>query len=134
MKSKHVIVMALAGATALFGVIAVSKAGLKVDSEVSVNTTSRFLSGALGSGRNSADSTQYMTIGMDDDSIYCYAKNAAGTAGSCSATAANTEYAEMREVIGSANGDSYVTCQYNSSGVCTHIGVYQSSRYAPKGL
>jgi hypothetical protein len=132
MSYKHGIVMVVAAAAALLGAVTVTKAGMKVEEVVSINTATRQIKGALGSVRNTADSRQYMGVSMEATRVGCSARDANGTYATCSAESGDANYSALRQVVASASNDSWIACSYNSSGVCTSINVINTSYYAPK--
>lgn len=110
---------------------ATALAGLKINSTVTVNTTSRYATGALGSARNSADSVQYIGCSVTDSAgsafVSCSARNSAGRFASCTSSDVGKVSAAS-----SINSDSYIYFRYDSSGVCTYLSVSTFSYYPTK--
>ena len=99
-------------------------AGAKVTSPVQVSDYS--MSGSLGTTRNSADGTQFLSCHSDGNVGFCQAKTKAGIYKTCT-----TNDPRLQSVILSINGDSYVSIKHNS-GICTNITLYHGSQYEPK--
>lgn len=122
--------------TAMFAVgLAVTSAsalaGFKTNANVTVDTSNRFASGALGSARSSGDSVQYIGCSVTDAVgqayVTCTARNSAGTVASCS----STDYGKVT-VASAINSDSFVFFRYDTSGVCTYLSVSTYSHYPTK--
>jgi hypothetical protein len=98
---------------------------------VSIDDIARTASGTISSTRNTPDNAQQFVCWLDGTTSgvtgNCHARNVAGLIRACSTTNAN-----LIQVIGSANGDSYVTFAWNASNVCTAITVGQNSASPPK--
>jgi hypothetical protein len=115
----------------LLSAITAATAGYKSAYNVSVDTTYRHAYGSLGKARNSADSVQY--IGCSSVShvgyVYatCWARDAAGTYGSCL-----TEDADLIQATRSLPSDGYLSINWDASSNCTQIIVYNASYYEPK--
>ncbi len=110
------------------------RAGEKSTFAVTVDTTNREFGGAMGSARNSSNSTERLYCSINSSStgsVYgtCHARNAAGTSVSCTTT--NSTLLDTIRAIGS---DSYLSIIYDTSGACSAIRLYQGSMYAPKAL
>lgn len=107
-------------------------AGLKQTWSVGVDTSYREAYGQFGSARNSADSTQYISCAVANyptgsNIVFCNARNAAGTSGSCSSTAA-----ELVNAARSITADSYLYFTWDATNTCNYIYVANGSHYAPK--
>jgi len=107
-------------------------AGYRASSPVGVSTTSRFATGALGSARNSADSTQYIGCSLYSTSTsevraYCYAVDSAGTAGNCV-----TSDPHLVQIAAAVNGESYIMFQWDAAGNCIAIQRSELSFFPPK--
>ena len=102
-------------------------AGLKSNSTVFINTTTRIANGNLGAARNTADAVQYIgcyTNALTGSvSMVCYARDAAGVTVSCNSTSAN-----LLNVVHGLNGDSHLWFSWNTSGACTEVDVYNVSQ------
>ena len=86
--------------------------------------------GVLSAVRNSADTHEYINCTIrSSQSATCLAHDAARQTRAC-----NTTVAEMRRVIGTIRGDSYVAFTVNAEGVCTSVSVTTGSREEPKRL
>ncbi|AKJ08085.1 hypothetical protein ATI61_107519 [Archangium gephyra] len=105
-------------------------AGSKWPYPVYINTAFRSAAGAVGSVRNSADGTQYISCRLytsgTGNAVSCYANDAAGTFVSCTATAAN--YVTVMSAITSA---SHIQFSYDANGNCTELQVSTSSEWEP---
>jgi len=118
----------------LLALPAIATAGEKQDAQVTVNTTSKYARGSLGSARNSNDQTQqiacYLSSYNNSNSNVglCYAVDASGAVGSCSFY----ENAKFADIIRSMTSDSHVTFNWDDSYRCTRITVLSSSVYEPK--
>lgn len=118
------------GLTALAGLLLVtaSHAGKKTTQAVTVDTAQRYASGSLASARATADTTQYIgCLILSSGTTSCQARNAAGTAASCSTTDAG-----FRAAAQSINGDSRLIFYWDGSGNCTSLAVENYSLWAPK--
>jgi len=107
-------------------------AGVKFSGNVYIDAVSRYAYGSLGTARNSADGYSWVTCGVQSGttgSMYasCYAVNASGVSASCGTTNAN-----LVAVVATLEGDSSISFQWDSSGLCTYISVGQSSAAEPK--
>lgn len=107
-------------------------AGLKTNIPVTVNTTSRFAAGAIGSARNSADAVQNIGCSLSATPtsaarVFCFARNAANVYGSCSSSDPKLVAAAQ-----SINPDSYVYFAWDTTGACTFLSLYEVSYYPPK--
>lgn len=108
-------------------------AGTRYGSVVIVDTTLRYAYGAMGSARSSLDANQYLgcqvyvPTGATAARVTCFARNAAGTPGSCTSTNPAAVAAAQ-----SINPDSYVWFQWDTSGNCTYLNVRACSYDAPK--
>jgi len=105
-------------------------AGVRWTSEVAISTTARWAQGAMGSARNSTDSTQYIACSNTNDYVYCSARNEAGTYVHCDAYSAALA-GTLRGVDSSAFLIFYWTGAA-TSGTCSSITVEHGSGYAPK--
>lgn len=123
--------------TALFAIglaatSATALAGLKINTTVTVNTVSRFASGALASARNSADAVQYIGCSVTDSAgaafVTCSARSSAGAFAACTSSDVGKVSAAS-----SINSDSYVFFRYDSTGACTYLSVSTFSYYPTKG-
>lgn len=126
--SKTAIGVGLAAALAS----AVAFAGFRVNWEVGVDTVSRNAWGSLGSARNSADGVQYIGCSVavftyGTPSVYCSARNAAGTSVAC----ASTDAAIVAQAQ-SIKGDSYLFFVWDEAGYCNYLYVDNVSHVAPK--
>ncbi len=93
------------------------------DTGVRVNVT-----GALGSVRNSSDSTQNLYCFVNDTLGYCLAEDSAGNTAECS----TTDPGHIRQLQG-MNGDSYIYFSYpTGSPYCDNINLLKGSMFEPK--
>jgi hypothetical protein len=105
--------------------------GAKLTYNVSISTSSQTASGAIGTVRNSADTSQY---------IGCYTgTNTSGSWGYCAAHNTGTTYASCQTTNGamintmrSLTDGSYVWFAWDDSGECTQIQAHHYSFYEPK--
>jgi|HubBroStandDraft_1064217.scaffolds.fasta_scaffold559045_1 hypothetical protein len=107
-------------------------AGYKANYPVSISTSSRTMSGALGSIRNTSDTVQVFQCATYQGTggspwAYCSATDASGNNASCSTTSPN-----LVQQINALNGDSYVYVYWNTDGSCGQIAAYVGSDFAPK--
>ena len=105
-------------------------AGTKAISEVSINTTSKYAQGSLGSARNSADSNQYIGCSVTNDYVYCSARNAAGTWVHCDVY--SSAMALTARGIGSSGHIQFSWLGGSTSGDCNSLTLTHHSMYAPK--
>lgn len=113
-------------------VSAAAFAGFKSGWEVSIDTVNRNASGTLGNVRNSADNTQHIgcSVSLTSSglsSMFCSARNAAGTIVSCS-----SNLASFVALVQSIKQDSQVYFSWDTSGTCTYLYVAEYSYNAPK--
>ncbi|HYO53610.1 hypothetical protein [Archangium sp.] len=109
-------------------------AGSKYSYPVFIDLTQKKAYGTLGAARNSSDTTQFISCDVHaysdgSKNMSCAAKSTSGTYVYCSSTVA-----ALVETARSLSGDSFVYFQWDTSGVCTYLGVGHSSEYAPKQL
>ena len=109
----------------------VAQAGFKLNYPVSINTTSRYAQGSLGSARNSIDSTQYIECSFDiwpaSRAAYCYVRDSAGTTRNCYTTDP-TLVAAVQEL----DDDGWILFRWDVSNVCTNISGGVGSSYMPR--
>jgi len=110
-------------------------AGYKGTYPVVVDLTGRSARGALGSARNSANSTEYILCYLQVGGAYpfygCDLRNAAGVTGSCQTSDANL-IAQLRAL----RGDDYIEIKWDTSvnPQCTSITINKGSYFEPKAL
>jgi len=96
-------------------------AGTVVGGQVFIDTTNHTFSGALGSALHSADATQFIGCYTTGTSVFCQARNTAGTLVSCA-----TSNAAHIEAVKSMGDDSRLFVRYDG-GTCTSVIVYNHS-------
>jgi hypothetical protein len=111
----------------------VASAGMKVPYAVQVNPTSRYAVGAIGSARNSLDTTQYIGCSVDtyaDGYVqgWCYAQSPAGVSGSCHFV----NNPALAGAVEAMTSDSLVNISWDASGNCWEINLDNDSRWEPK--
>ena len=113
------------------GLAGVAVAGMKGAYPVSINTTYKYAIGAIGTARNSTDNNQYLECNTQTTAsgfwTYCVATDATNKTVSCTSSSAN-----IASAVRSLNGDSALYFNWDSSGTCGTVIVYQSSYYEPK--
>ncbi len=133
MKKLHAVV-GVAVALSLAGTAAWAGAKTVVPVTISPSASTTWVSGTIGSARNSANTNE--TIGCAlyaysnvsaPSSIQCYARNAAGTYISCTSTAP-----ALVNAMSAITSDSYITFVVDTSGSCTHVYINNSSYFEPK--
>lgn len=109
-------------------------AGYKSGGNVTVTVYSdgsKYVSGKLGSARNSSDNTQYIgcyhRVSSSSEWVVCQARNTSGTYASC--ISYDSRYFD---VVDGMDSDSTLTYSANSSGYCTDIVHQTRSQDAPK--
>jgi hypothetical protein len=119
--------------TASLSYVYQARAGMKDNTPVNINTTSRSFYGSLGAARNSSDGSQSLGCQISSSSsnisVSCYARSSAGTYATCS-----TSSRPMVDAVVGMPSDAFISVYYDSSGVCTNIYVYKESIDAPKVL
>ncbi|RKG86179.1 hypothetical protein D7W82_17440 [Corallococcus sp. CA049B] len=111
------------------GLSAISFAGERFSSSVSLDATARRFSGNLGTARNGSDSLSYLWCASTGSGVgWCHARDAAGVTLSCATTDAG-----MLATIRSLNSDSRLEVLYDSAGMCTFIFVATGSHFETKG-
>ena len=109
----------------------VAHAGQRENDPITVDTTSSFAAGSLGSARNSSDANQSMYCATEaypsGSFAFCTATNANGVSRTCSTSAP-----ELIHAVESINGDSFVIFGWDTAGNCSYIYTYSGSLYAPK--
>lgn len=112
----------------VLGVLGTASAGVKDPWPVVISTTYRYAQGSLGTARNSVDNYQVISCNVQSSGWgYCYAQDSTGAFASCYAS---TE--QHWTAIRAINGDSAVYFDWDTSGYCGTIIVYQGSNWAPK--
>jgi hypothetical protein len=123
-------VLALAGAT--LGATTQVEAGSKWTYAVQVNTGGQYALGALGTVRNTSDTTQMIgcwvyAYGDGSPSMaFCGATTSTGVSASCS-----TSNPEMVAMAAALDGDALLRFDWDG-GLCTGFIVQKSSIHAPK--
>ena len=120
---------------AILAAAGAATAGAKWTDDVYVNATGRTGWGALGTARNTSNTTEYIRCAVSfseawsggEPYVYCYARDASGTSTSCGAYSK-----ELAEVLHALNGDSYLYFTGSGTSTCQHIEVSNSSTYEPK--
>lgn len=113
----------------------IAAAGAKWTDDVYVNTAGRTGWGALGTARNTSNTTEYIRCSVSFSEAWsggqpwvsCYARNAAGTSTSCGAYSQ-----KLADVLHALNGDSYLYFTGNGTSTCSYIEVDNASAYEPK--
>ncbi len=124
----------LATAIAAMGLwVGPSQAGYQAEYSVKVGAT--YACGSLGTARNSANSTEYISCSVYAENaqgsvaVSCDARDASGNTASC-----NTNWQTapaLLPAISAMNGDSYV-CFIFDKGACRSISTQNGSQFAPK--
>lgn len=117
--------LAMITALAVLGTASAVHAGLRSYFPLSVNVAGRYASGGLAETHNTADSIQYAEFGSNATTGYVTLRDAAGTYYSCY----TTDPAQLT-VIRSMSPDSTFSVAWDTSGVCTYVLSYASSRSA----
>lgn len=99
-----------------------------------------YVEGAMGYVRNSESTLEYIGCRVQrretkdangqpvrTQLVTCSARDAAGTSVSCTSTSL-----DLARALGAATSDSILGFNYDSSGACTAIQVYESSSMTPK--
>jgi hypothetical protein len=119
-----------------FGLVAMAVAGsaiagYRAGSTVFINSASRVFVGTVSTTRNSPDATQYLQIQHSANSSSEYvafaARDASGNFATC--------YSYAAPIISAAKAvlsDSHLQVNYDTSGVCTSVTVFNSSWSPPK--
>lgn len=102
-------------------------AGAKQYAPLQINTALRSASGGLAETHNTAEATSLAECGSNPTTGYCLFRDAAGTFYSCY----TTDPAQIA-VIRSMSPDSTFNVLWDTSGVCTYVLSYASSRVAPR--
>ncbi len=116
-------------------VTSVAYAGKTLSSPVTVHRNadnSGSMTGSLGSTRNSADTTSYLSCSTDrygtgSPQMHCSATTAAGVGGYC-----HSSSAQLVTAIDSMPNDAYIVVSWDATATCTGISVYHDSRDEPK--
>ena len=95
-----------------------ASAGTLVGGQVFIDALNHAFSGALGS----ADATQFIGCSTTGTSVFCQARNSAGTRVSCSSS--DPAHLEALKAMGD---DSRLYVRYDASGACTQVNVYSYS-------
>jgi hypothetical protein len=126
-------------ALVLVGVGGAAIAGKKTTNKVVTITDfsggSFLATGALGTARGTADTTQWIgcrtLAGSGWWMFYCWAVNSAGTSRHCWNDDINAP--RLARVAETVNGDSYVEFRADTNGGrCTSVEVWNQSDFAPK--
>jgi hypothetical protein len=109
---------------------AVSWAGMKNTAPVVIDLTNRFAGGSLGDARNSQDAIQYIGCssigGTSQNSMYCSAKDAAGTYVNC--TSSDSRLIDETRAL---TGESAIQFSWDANANCTSLYVATYSVYFP---
>jgi hypothetical protein len=102
-------------------------AGIKQYVPLSINAASRSAYGGLAETHNTADNVSYAECGSNSTTGYCTFRDPSGTYFSCY----TTDPAQIA-VIRSMSPDSTFNVVWDTSGVCTYVLSYASSRVAAR--
>jgi len=122
------------GVTALLLIQGNADAGLKYFQSVSVDATNKVAQGVVSDVRNDSNVWDYIGCTItgynpEYSDIHCYAWNRdLGQAAACE-TYANDHLVKAYKAVKS---DSLLLFQWDSSGNCVYIAVYNASSHAPK--
>jgi hypothetical protein len=109
----------------------VAQAGFKLNYPVSINLTSRYAQGSLGSTRNSIDTVQYIECAFDiwpaSKAAYCYVRDTASRNANCYTTDP-TLVAAVQEL----DDDGWLLFRWDASWNCTNISGGVGSQYMPR--
>jgi hypothetical protein len=134
-KPARMVLGSLAALTALLAVGASTPAhaGAKYTNTVYINTSSRSVTGSMGSTRNSSDVTQYIGCALEGFASYtsvyvdCYARDYQGVYVTCESYAPS-----LVTAVSNMSSDSFIRFDYNQYGECTLIRTLDMSYTAPK--
>jgi hypothetical protein len=114
------------------GIAGAVRAGARKTGTVTINTSSHYAQGYLGSVRNSTNRVEFIDCyryaywtGYSD--LWCTATDSSGNSVSCS-----TETPELIQAASAISGDSFVAFDWDDGGECTEIDVDNGSYTAPK--
>jgi hypothetical protein len=118
----------------LAGTASTPFAGVRNVTNVTVNTTSMYAAGSIGTARNSADTVQYIgcTVTLSRAGsgnapwAFCAARSTSGSYATCA-----TEDATLVSQIQSIHPNSYIYFNFNNAGDCLSIGTSNFSYYEP---
>ncbi len=102
-------------------------AGAKSYVPLTINYASRYANGGLAETHNTPDAVQYFECGSNSNAGYCTIRDTAGTYTSCYTTDPS-----MIAVIRSMSDESSISIAWDTSGVCTYVLSYASSRTQTK--
>jgi len=114
-------------------VCGISFAGYKSDSNVQCYPAYSYAAGAMGTARNSQDSSQYIGCslqgyaGSSPTSLYCFAQNSAGTYCGCGSSDPH-----LIAVAQSMTSDPYLYFGWDANSTCSWLRVEEDSYYPSK--
>lgn len=128
---------ATGGLVALMVLAVAADAGVKSAPRTTVvkSGSSGWAYGALGTARNSPNSSEYIECG-----VYAYSTPATGPAngwcfaydsGSNGAYCSTATESQIKAILAS-NGDSFIYFSFDGSGTCTYLSITNGSMYEPK--
>ena len=110
-----------------------ASAGLKYTAPVYVDAANRYANGGLGYARNTSNGVEYIGCSISQysgsASMFCSARNAAGSSVSCYST--DAAFIDAARTLGI---DEYLSFSANTSGYCTNLYVEHYSYNQPKVL
>jgi hypothetical protein len=130
-KKSHRWWLGLAFGVALVGGASASRAGNKWPYPLTIDLNSGWAQGALGTVRNSANGSEYMSCFIASYGINCGAFD--GTRNlSCYHPRSKSNYSVMLATVQSLSGDSLLQFKAASDGTCAELIVNNGSYWEPK--
>lgn len=130
-KKSHRWLLGLAFGVALVGGASASKAGMKWSYPLTINPASGWAEGALGTVRNSANSSEYMNCFVASYGVNCAAYDGTRYL-SCYTARTKSNFSVMLSAVQSLAGDSLLQFKAASDGSCAEIIANHGSYWEPK--
>lgn len=120
----------------VFGAVVVggatlSTAGMKSSNPLTVNLSTRWAEGTLGTVRNSSNPSEWISCYITGSGVGCGAFDGRNHL-SCHHAKSRSNYTSMLAAVQALDGDSLVQFKANSDGSCGELWVTDGSYFEPK--
>ena len=133
---KKLMLLGVSGAlgAAIWMTVASALAGAKVERDVYMNDTNKYVIGQMGTIRASSSGNSFISLDVLSWHGTTVVTATAHSAGSSVRTCTTQNDPDLVAVAASANSDSYVDFGWDDDGTCRYIRIINSSEYRPKTL
>jgi hypothetical protein len=133
---KKLMLLGMSGAlgATIWMTVASALAGSKVEKDVYMNDTDKYVIGQLGTIRASSSVNSFISLDVLSWYGTTVVTATAHSAGSSIRTCTTQNDPDLVAVAASANSDSYVDFGWNDDGTCRYIRIINGSQYRPKAL